>query len=220
MKDLIAKLQIDANCALGAIWMHIDAQAARIAELEAQIAAASAPVAEQQPVAWSYECQQNAEGTVWSEFINRTKPKLTERDGVRNIKPLYAAPQTADTDKLREAIRDVEISTSGSKGYAKAWNEGAEHMRDAILNLIEVTALQAPVREVPGWKPIGTAPKDGTRILIFGTLNTMLYPTNVVVVGYFERGGWWTSGATLSHATHWMPLPAAPVQPNTDKEQA
>lgn len=42
MKDLIAKLHLDANCALGAIWMHIDAQAARIAELEAQITAASA----------------------------------------------------------------------------------------------------------------------------------------------------------------------------------
>lgn len=41
MKDLIAKLQMDANCALGAIWMHIDAQAARIAELEAQIAASA-----------------------------------------------------------------------------------------------------------------------------------------------------------------------------------
>lgn len=41
MKDLIAKLQLDANCALGAIWMHIEAQAARIAELEAQIAASA-----------------------------------------------------------------------------------------------------------------------------------------------------------------------------------
>lgn len=37
MKDLIAKLHLDANCALGAIWMHIDAQAARIAELEQRL---------------------------------------------------------------------------------------------------------------------------------------------------------------------------------------
>ncbi len=37
MKDLIAKLQLDANCALGAIWMHIDAQASRIVELETQL---------------------------------------------------------------------------------------------------------------------------------------------------------------------------------------
>lgn len=36
MKDLVAKLQMDANVALGSIWLHIDAQATRIAELEAE----------------------------------------------------------------------------------------------------------------------------------------------------------------------------------------
>ena len=37
MKDLIAKLQMDANVAMGAIWLHIDAQTARIAELEQRL---------------------------------------------------------------------------------------------------------------------------------------------------------------------------------------
>ena len=36
MKDLIAKLKSDANVAMGAIWLHIDAREARIAELEAE----------------------------------------------------------------------------------------------------------------------------------------------------------------------------------------
>lgn len=38
MKDIIAKLKMDASCAMGAIWLHIDAREARIAELEAELA--------------------------------------------------------------------------------------------------------------------------------------------------------------------------------------
>lgn len=102
---------------------------------------------------------------------------------------------SADTDKLREEIRNVEISTSGSKGYFKAWNEGAEHMRDAILNLIESTALQAPVREVPeGWQLVPT------------------WPTQEMVMAARAKGTASTKAEIWSVMLAAAPLPAAPVQ--------
>ena len=65
------------------------------------------------------------------------------------------------------------------------------------------------------WKPIETAPKDDTRILIYDG-------TDVVVVRWEEtsdhdkdRGwpdGWYDAGTFLYAATHWMPLPEPPTK--------
>lgn len=63
------------------------------------------------------------------------------------MKGMAFAPQAADTDKVRQVIRDVAISTSGSKGYAKAFNDGAETMREAIAGVFDDMAAQAPVRD-------------------------------------------------------------------------
>jgi hypothetical protein len=73
------------------------------------------------------------------------------------------------------------------------------------------------VRKHTGWQPISTAPKDGTRILVF------------------QNGGrgiaWWQgTGGEPSHLwchhdgdfraycnpTHWMPLPPPPEQGESD----
>lgn len=119
MKDLIAKLQLDANVALGAIWMHIDAQAARIAELEAQIAA---------------------------------KP--------------------TNTDKLRDTLDKMhnDIMNLPCKPYPKysdvelkAYKYGHKDARHSAAELVGSTALQAPVREVPGGMPVSQEPKYGIR---------------------------------------------------------
>lgn len=71
------------------------------------------------------------------------------------------------------------------------------------------------------WRPIETAPKDGTRILI---LEEGVYHRIVFWATFyspFYRGeieGWWTgsfpgSDVTLPRdATHWMPLPEPPEE--------
>lgn len=154
MKDLIAKLQMDANCALGAIWMHIDAQAARIAELEAQIAA---------------------------------KPADTDK--------LREAP---DVDALHAAI--MNLPCAPYPGYddkeMRAYKYGHKDARHAAAELASSTALQAPVREVPGWKLVPL--KLTQEMSRAGVKLRMSHNTSIDGV----------YAAMLAAA----PLPAAPVQ--------
>jgi hypothetical protein len=65
------------------------------------------------------------------------------------------------------------------------------------------------------WQPIATAPKDGTPVLVWGTVNNMLNANNRALAARYDRG-WWLDGgnATVTHATHWMPLPKPPHAPS------
>ncbi|MGM5018745.1 DUF551 domain-containing protein [Tardiphaga sp. 367_B4_N1_1] len=71
------------------------------------------------------------------------------------------------------------------------------------------------------WKPIATAPRDGTRLLIFdGQAYIARWRDDACFGGNDEnRPAWqifdcegdeWYAVAT-DEATHWMPLPAAPA---------
>lgn len=81
-------------------------------------------------------------------------------------------------------------------------------------------------RDAPVWSPISTAPKDGTTVLLWERWSTNPF------VGSFYGGSWSASkehvdaaggwdGAVVvdkidrSLITHWMPLPAAPIEQAT-----
>lgn len=68
------------------------------------------------------------------------------------------------------------------------------------------TAVAVWNTRAPQWQPIESAPKDGTRILLFGDGDQ--------VVAYFNVGyGTWGDGDhhdDIQGLTHWQPLPAAP----------
>ncbi len=68
------------------------------------------------------------------------------------------------------------------------------------------------------WQPIETAPKDGTSILFFipsarherakiqvGSITTCFHGGTVTIIGNMF-------GFDVGSPTHWMPLPAPPVQ--------
>ncbi len=70
----------------------------------------------------------------------------------------------------------------------------------------------AEVFWISNWNPIETAPKDGTRILLY-------FESGDMAVAYrCDNGEWWTfAGFPDSermwnqHPSHWMPLPEEPT---------
>lgn len=74
---------------------------------------------------------------------------------------------------------------------------------------------------VDAWQPIKTAPKDGTRIVLYAAQWT---DDGVTLGEWSERIGCWSADAgcmedgpamtsdVLDGPTHWMPVPAPPAQ--------
>ena len=91
-----------------------------------------------------------------------------------------------------------------------------EHNLNASVEDEAVIVLAAEVRRLQDsrkWRPIETAPKDRTEVLLF---NANEEPS--VYAGFYEPdGGYWSYSESLiqdivgeSPATHWMPLPELP----------
>lgn len=59
------------------------------------------------------------------------------------------------------------------------------------------------------WQPIETAPKDGTRVLLWARAESTNYGY-ACVIGFHARGEWWTGPVRALDAMHWMPLPEVP----------
>lgn len=200
----------------------------RIAELEAQIASASAPVVEQQPAGyirkWAFDGEKpekrlNANNRMaWPgkfKFFPVTQAKILPDDI-----PLYVAPQAADTEKLLEAILSLPLPRPNFYDTTlrqDAYSIGQVNMiLRSAADLVASTALQAPVSEVPGWQPIETAPKDGQEILIRYPLQgnvKQLASYNTIHNHWQSKGGYvWA----VEQKCEWHPLPddlpAAPVQ--------
>lgn len=135
-----------------------------------------------------------------------------------------------------EKLRRIADSTA-LDGVADAIREVADEMDDhaKLLHMIAVRASTFPrypmgshlpevfaavgmeqpkadVADEMDWRPIETAPKDGTVILLGYTPNPR-HERHVYEGRWHEDQGTWTSvnGFIVHEAcTHWMPLPAAP----------
>ena len=68
------------------------------------------------------------------------------------------------------------------------------------------------------WQPIETAPRDGTRVLVYARLDPPEkwhealrdIPPVMAVASWHPDGGWCV--CEVRDATHWMPLPAPPTK--------
>ena len=60
------------------------------------------------------------------------------------------------------------------------------------------------------WQPIETAPKDGTRVLIYSILDDTTFACG------FDKGMWqtgvWRAKVMPNTITYWMPLPNPPTE--------
>ena len=101
-----------------------------------------------------------------------------------------------------------------------------------FLTLLGISPIAATANEFDGWLPIETAPKDGTLVLVYNTLNNGTITSingKIAVARYghqnddleeslWEYGTYYSEnskdnqGAYLISATHWMPLPASPKE--------
>nr|WP_313022892.1 DUF551 domain-containing protein [Brucella intermedia] len=146
----------------------------------------------------------------------------------------------------RELALDVEFATIRAMIYCYEGDSAqAFEAQKALANIWNaIRALSSPYHadtgkvEGDGWKPIESAPKDGTPVLIawqavasvrgekqwFQTVAH--YDDSFEIAGYDEetgdahKRGAWTDGAVASWAyeeireispTHWRPLPSAPA---------
>jgi hypothetical protein len=73
-----------------------------------------------------------------------------------------------------------------------------------------IAAANPEAREIMRWRPIETAPKDGSSILAIWRWGDN--PDNGAETHMVVRWcGWWDAqGFTQPEPTHWMPLPPAP----------
>lgn len=92
--------------------------------------------------------------------------------------------------------------------------------RDYCNQAAEIEALRAEVQRLQAltqWQPIGTAPKDGTRVLLLNDLRE--FGSDRVIVEAMWRtasqSAWWScpvrGGYIGENPTHWMPLPEPQV---------
>jgi hypothetical protein len=140
-------------------------------------------------------------------------------------RPLVAVYVPSAPDALRDW--DIAIATNA---LLDAANDAEVHALVDLSAAVEcatrmLAALASPVVAEPreaGWRPIETAPKDGTRILgwCYDEVETLYWCESVWVTA----GGAWVSEEARSDTmeylpTHWLPLPAPPRTPSQDSEE-
>lgn len=119
----------------------------------------------------------------------------------------------ADVERVARAIYTSVLAGAGCEA---ALNERPPEVRE-----IWASAAGAAIAAMSGWQPIETAPKDGTKILVFtihGELELSDWykietPEYVEVSEglYRKEMREFSSGWNSNHPTHWMPLPEPPA---------
>lgn len=74
----------------------------------------------------------------------------------------------------------------------------------------DISLIKAPD---PGWADIGSAPKDGTEIIVSGPTGGIKGNSRMwVTMAYWSEGEWFqSSDVELHEPTHWMHFPSPPV---------
>jgi hypothetical protein len=119
-------------------------------------------------------------------------------------------------DDLIEAARAVEMHDYAPPGRGRALEFPAaqadlQGVRDQLQEAI--AEYRTPEREPDGWRPIDTAPKDGTTVLVLwddGAVGAWWDILNArFSVIRIDRHGCGCCSSDYDKPTHWMPLPAA-----------
>lgn len=101
--------------------------------------------------------------------------------------------------------------------YAGRWDGHDTPTKYERLAAAFPVLAAAPVPAVPPWRPIETAPKDCSDVLllwggapVIGSYNSFAAQDRPDGMAWFAERGLFNPGPKGNHPTHWMPLPAAP----------
>jgi hypothetical protein len=103
--------------------------------------------------------------------------------------------------------RKCAMALQYSRNYVKAFPvaSAAEEHITGLCDLVQ--ELRAAL---PEWRPIDTAPMDGSDVLLYGQRVDGF--TCSRAIGHWNGQSWRNDDYVL-HPTHWMPLAAAPEVP-------
>ena len=85
--------------------------------------------------------------------------------------------------------------------------------RDSISAYL--ATLSSPTPQGDGWLPIESAPKDGTRILVWRKYE-YAYDHDLIGIDHWRDGRWRFSRLQMQ-PTHWRPFPATPAKGARDE---
>jgi hypothetical protein len=183
-----------------------------------------------EPVGWVWE---EIFGGNWDLYASHVKPK--EQPFRRNIEPLFKraapAPERAPgreeiaaalfesdypgNDHLTWAEWLAYVAKHGTSSTLLRDIEACRRRADAVLALLILR--DAPRDAGDGWRPIETAPKDGTSILIGRAERGVMFaywygPQECFCEHHTDQDIW----EEHKQPTHWRPIPAPPSSNPTE----
>lgn len=125
-----------------------------------------------------------------------------------------------EVERLRKIINDVWPALQAERDALRGENDLLRDMRSVALCEMEWQIKRAQAAEAERdalrarveWQPMETAPRDGTRVVLYGAG----YTNNEAFLGEWWDDGWhaWyecCGYAPLASPTHWMALPEPPA---------
>lgn len=118
----------------------------------------------------------------------------------------------AKIDHLRaEIARLGTVCCESAESYNRALDRQREQIDALSLDGSRLRAENAALRAEREWRPIETAPKDGTEILLaFDEPLVGMNRGRVAQASLTKMGDWSVPYFRRDPPTHWMPLPAPP----------
>ena len=121
------------------------------------------------------------------------------------------------TSVLRAIAAEKEAAVAAFDAASRDAHLEIVREKDATIDALRASLAAAEQeRDAARWQPIETAPRDGTLIDLWAGERIANCAWNVPSKCWGERigvGSGWKYWAVVLDPTHWMPLPAAPDQP-------
>jgi hypothetical protein len=155
---------------------------------------------------------QNALGIV-GDLLESGHLNQLDESGVRFLRDLVqSSPEEGLIAELVGALRKISAQTKieGGRNAGKFYELA---MRQKQIAAEALSKARSSVSAPNEWQPIETAPKDGSLILL--TRQGCIYKFTGTYCAYWNNDidEWmFHQEGIVRNATHWMALPAAPVQ--------